>query len=109
MSGTGGSAPTSEDGVDTYGGEAGGRGEATEGAIGGAESLEHAGAGHEAPIRAMPWPHANGTHYNAHHPHRTRNQLPPGSHQQPTPIHSPATHPAHPVLGGLINKYTPTA
>ncbi|MEU5032258.1 integrase core domain-containing protein [Streptomyces milbemycinicus] len=46
-------------------------------------------------------------HYNTHRPHRSRGQLPPDAHQQPTILHdldTPKLLRTH-VLGGVINEY----
>ncbi|WP_033220949.1 integrase core domain-containing protein [Kitasatospora phosalacinea] len=46
-------------------------------------------------------------HYNEHRPHRARNQLPPGVHEQPTTAHELEGHNLlrTRVLGGVINEY----
>ncbi|MET8956903.1 integrase core domain-containing protein [Streptomyces sp. NPDC004533] len=46
-------------------------------------------------------------HYNEHRPHRARNQLPPGTDQQPTAVHRLEGRRVlrTRVLGGVINEY----
>ncbi len=46
-------------------------------------------------------------HYNEHRPHRARNQLPPGTHEQTTVAHDLQGHRLlrTRVLGGVINEY----
>ncbi|MEW2493372.1 integrase core domain-containing protein [Streptomyces nodosus] len=46
-------------------------------------------------------------HYNEHRPHRTRNQLPPGTDQQPIAVHGLEGRPVlrTRILGGVINEY----
>ncbi|MCX4688556.1 integrase core domain-containing protein [Kitasatospora purpeofusca] len=68
------------------------------------EALDHVLIMNEAHARQVLT--AYQQHYNAHRPHRARNQLPPGAHEQPT------THDLEGrkllrtrVLGGVINEY----
>ncbi|MFE5585636.1 integrase core domain-containing protein [Kitasatospora sp. NPDC056531] len=68
------------------------------------EALDHVLVMNEAHARQVLT--AYQQHYNAHRPHRARNQLPPGAHEQPT------THDLEGrkllrtrVLGGVINEY----
>ncbi|MDH6580547.1 integrase core domain-containing protein [Kitasatospora sp. MAP5-34] len=46
-------------------------------------------------------------HYNEHRPHRARDQLPPGAHEQPTTAHDLEGRRLlrTRVLGGVINEY----
>ena len=46
-------------------------------------------------------------HYNAHRPHRARNQLPPGANQQPALVHEPESRRLlrTRILSGAINEY----
>ncbi|WP_237710711.1 transposase [Saccharopolyspora spinosa] len=46
-------------------------------------------------------------HYNAHRPHRARDQLPPQVEEQPPPVDATASRRLlrSRVLGGLINEY----
>jgi putative transposase len=46
-------------------------------------------------------------HCNEHRPHRARNQLPPGAHEQPATVHDVEGHRLlrTRVLGGVVNEY----
>lgn len=50
---------------------------------------------------------AHQRHYNEHRPHRARNQLPPGGHQQPATVHDLEGRRLlrTRVLGGVVNEY----
>jgi putative transposase len=69
------------------------------------EALDHILITNEAHARQVLA--AYQRHYNTHRPHRSRGQLPPDAHQQPTTLHDRDAHRLlrTRVLGGVINEY----
>ncbi|MGW7621755.1 integrase core domain-containing protein [Streptomyces antimycoticus] len=69
------------------------------------EALDHILITNESPARHVLA--AYQRHYNTHRPHRSRGQLPPDTHRQPTTPHDRDARRLlrTRVLGGVINEY----